>query len=124
MENYGRRPKLFEITSEDVRVAIADNVKTIYQGIRSLLEKTPPDIVSDISVGGMYLTGGGSLLYGMKEYFESKLGIKVNLYETPARSVAKGTAIASKFPKLTQNGDYQYRALQDLVMDDESFGEF
>ncbi len=124
MENYGRKPRVFEITSEDVRVAIKDNVKQIYQSIRSMLENTPPDIVADIARGGMYLTGGGAELYGMKEYFESKLGIKVHLYESPSRSVAKGTALALKHPKLTENGDYQYRALADLILDDQGFGDF
>lgn len=124
MENFARMPKFFEITSEDVRLALADNMRTIYQSIRSLLEKTPPDLVADIASGGIYLTGGGSELYGMKEYLESKLGIAVKAYDEPRISVARGTAIAIKHPKLTANGDYQYRALADLIIDDQGFGDF
>ena len=124
MENYGRRPKIFEITSDDVRLALADPIKNIYQAIRKIIEKTPADIVSDIAKEGIYLTGAGSQLYGMKEYLSQKLGVKVNMYETPGRSVAKGTALALKYPKLTENGDYQYRALADLIVDDDGFGDF
>lgn len=124
MENFSRKPKVFEITSNDVRLALADPVKAIYQGIRKVIEKTPPDIVADIAKDGIFLTGGGSELFGIKEYLSSKLGIKVNMYENPERSVAKGTALALKYPKLTENGDYQYRALADLIVDDDGFGDF
>lgn len=124
MENFARKPKLFEITSEDVRSALADNMRTITKAIKGLLEKTPPDLVSDIASGGLYLTGGGSELFGMSEYLEEKLGIPVHSYDEPSSSVARGTAIALKHPRLTVNGDYQYRALTDLIVDDQGFGDF
>lgn len=124
MENYGRKPKFFEITADDVRNAMMDTVKNMYSAIRSVLENTSPDVVADIAKDGLYLTGGGSLLYGLPEYLSQRLGIPVHRYDNPGRSVARGTAMALRHPKLTVNGDYQFRALADLIIDDEGFGNF
>ncbi len=124
MENFARKPKVFEVTSDEICVAVKDTARSICNSFKKIIEKTSADMVSDIAKDGIYLTGGGALLYGLPEYLSKKLGVKVNLYENPIRSVAKGTAIALKNPKLTVNGDYQYRSIVDLIVDDDGFGDF
>ena len=124
MENFSRKPLTFEITSDDITEALSEPLKAIVQAIKKVMEKTPPDIIADVAADGIFLTGGGALLYGMEEYLSKKLGTRVRLCDNPLRSAAKGTVIALKHPQLIKNGDYTYRTIADLIVDDEGFGEF
>lgn len=53
------------------------------QGIKDVLEKTPPELVGDISDNGVTLTGGTSLLWGMDKLVENETGIETKLPRTP-----------------------------------------
>ena len=56
-----------------------------------MLEKTPPELASDIADRGIVLTGGGSLLQGLPELIEAKTGINTMTAEDPMTAVAIGT---------------------------------
>ena len=58
-------PKTMQISSSEVRDALRDPVNSIVDGIKSTLEKTPPELASDIMENGIMLTGGGALLKGL-----------------------------------------------------------
>lgn len=110
-------PESFEITSGEVYDAIKETVETICNAIRQVINKTDPDLVSDIVNDGMYLTGGGSQLFGLKEKLEEFLGIKVNLLDDPSHSVVKGAAVALKNRDLLKNINYQMRSIKELIID-------
>ena len=84
-------PKNIEINSEEVREAISDPIMQIIDAIRSTLERTPPELASDIIDKGIVLTGGGALLRGFAELIQKETGIFVTVAENPLDCVAIGT---------------------------------
>jgi rod shape-determining protein MreB and related proteins len=87
-------PKTFTLTSTEIREALRDTVKIIVDGIRSTLEKTPPELSSDIMDRGITLAGGGALLSGLDKHIESETHIHVIIAENPLECVALGTGRA------------------------------
>lgn len=110
-------PAMFEITSQQVCEALQDCVSEIIRTVKDVLEKTPPDLVADIMERGIMLTGGGALLFGMETKLQEALGIHVIVAEDPMHNVVRGELIALKKPKLLKNGDYQFRSIQELIVD-------
>lgn len=84
-------PMELELTAEEIREAIHEPVEAIIKGVYSALDKTPPDMVTDIAEDGIHLTGGGSLLLGIGEMIEKKTSIRCNLAEDPLTTVINGT---------------------------------
>lgn len=107
-------PESFEITSDEVYEAISDTLDTICDAIRKVLLNTDPDLVADIMADGMYLTGGGSTLFGFDKKISEFLGLKVHCMDDPAYSVVKGAAVALKKPEMLKNVDYQLRSIREL----------
>lgn len=110
-------PQLFEISSTDVYLAIFDVVKSICTAIRSVIEKTAPDIVSDIMSDRVYVTGGGALLNGMDEMLSDFLRCDVFITHDTSYTVVKGAQIALKHPELLKNIDSRVRNIQDLIVE-------
>jgi len=63
----------------------------IVEAIHSVLERTPPELASDIADRGIVLTGGGSLLQGLEDLIEAKTGINTMTADDPMTAVAIGT---------------------------------
>lgn len=98
MEIKGRNlidglPKSVEITSEQVRQALAEPVDQILDSIRYTLDRTPPELAADIIERGITLTGGGALLRGLDKLISSETGMPVNVAENPIDCVVNGTGI-------------------------------
>ncbi len=98
MEIKGRNlidglPKSVEITSEQVRQALADPVDQILDAIRYTLDRTPPELAADIIERGITLTGGGALLRGLDKLISSETGMPVNVAKNPIDCVVNGTGI-------------------------------
>ncbi len=110
-------PRTFEISSTDVYQATVDVADTICSGIRQVAENTAPDLLSDIMTSGIYLTGGGSQIYGMDELIAESVGIKVNKCSDPGHTVVKGARTVIKNPEIIKNGDYQFRSIEELIVD-------
>ncbi len=110
-------PAEFEITSEQVLEALDEPLRDISLAVRGVLEKTPPDIVADISARGIYLTGGGSLLYGLSERLTKEIGVLVIPSDNPRYNVVRGELIALKKPRLLKNGDYAFRSVNELIVE-------
>ncbi|MDH5298048.1 MAG: rod shape-determining protein [Desulfobulbaceae bacterium] len=87
-------PRILTLKAEEIRDAMNEPVKAIIQGIRDALEKTPPELVSDIAGEGMYLTGGGALLRGIGEAIEKETRIRCNFPADPLTVVINGTGKA------------------------------
>ncbi|MBF7096149.1 rod shape-determining protein [Alkalibacter mobilis] len=84
-------PKTITVTSEEIREALADNIVAVINAIHGVLEKTPPELASDISDTGIYLAGGGALLKGLDKLISERMGVPVNIVENAESSVAFGT---------------------------------
>ena len=84
-------PKMISISSEEVREAVLPVAKAIADGVCHVLERTPPELVGDIAVTGIVMTGGGSLIYGMDRLIEHACGIKTYIAENPTACVVIGT---------------------------------
>ncbi len=86
-------PKSVTLTSEEIREALQDSVNAIVDAVHGILEKTPPELASDIAERGIVLTGGGSLLSGLEDIIAQKTGIQTMTAENPACCVAVGTGV-------------------------------
>lgn len=84
-------PDQVEITSEEIREALEEPVGLIVDGVKSILEKTPPELASDIIEKGIIMTGGGSLLYGLDKLIEVNTGLNVKIAENSVEAVVEGT---------------------------------
>ena len=84
-------PKDLEISSVEIRKALAEPISSIVDSIKYTLEKTPPELAADIMEKGIMLTGGGALLKGLDQLIHNETGIPVNIAEYPLDCVALGT---------------------------------
>jgi len=86
-------PKTIEISTDEIRQALAETVFQITTAIKKALDKTPPEHAADIIDYGIILTGGGALLKNLDEHIRNKTGIPVHVAEDPLLSVVKGTGM-------------------------------
>lgn len=87
-------PKTLRITSEEVMEALREPVAIILDGIKSTLEKTPPELAADIMDRGIMLSGGGALLHGLDTLVRQETGMPVQVAENPLDCVVTGTGKA------------------------------
>ena len=84
-------PKTVEVSSAEIREALMDPVTAIVESIRLTLERTPPELSSDILDHGIILSGGGALLRKLDELIQHETQLPVNISEDPLTCVARGT---------------------------------
>ena len=84
-------PLTVKISSNDMLEALNEPVREIVDAVHYVLERTPPELAADISNFGIYLTGGGALLYGLDKLIEEETGIKTKVADNPVECVAIGT---------------------------------
>ena len=99
-------PKHVEITSEEIREALADPVSQILDAIRATLERTPPELAADIIDHGIMLTGGGALLRGLDKLISTETKIPVHVAEKPLDCVVDGTGLCLENVDLYPADDY------------------
>ena len=87
-------PRPVTITTGEIVEALQEPLKQVTENCRRVLEKTPPELVSDIIDRGMALTGGGALLRGIDKLLTKSLGIPAYLVDNPLTCVAEGAARA------------------------------
>ncbi len=87
----GGLPKRIEISEDEVRDALTEPVKRITEVVRQALEKTPPELASDIVDRGITLAGGGSLLQGLSLHLHRETSLPVMLAEEPLTAVVLGS---------------------------------
>ena len=87
-------PKTIEVTSSEINSAMEEPISNIIDAIKYTLEKTPPELASDIMELGIMLTGGGALLDGIDRVVKRETGMPVNIAENPLDCVALGTGKA------------------------------
>ena len=89
-------PVQMEVTAETVYEAIKDNLASLCNAIRMILEKVPPELAKDIIASGIYLTGGGSKMQELDVLFKDLTNIDVNTCEDPDECVARGLGLVIK----------------------------
>jgi rod shape-determining protein MreB len=87
-------PKTMEISSDEAREALEEPVSAIVESVRSVLERTPPELAADIVDRGIVLTGGGALLRNLDVLLRDQTGLPVTVAETPECAVVLGTGRA------------------------------
>ncbi|MER3556179.1 MAG: rod shape-determining protein [Meiothermus sp.] len=87
-------PKSIEVSTEDVTDALREPLEKIIQGVKGILEVTPPELVADIIDRGILLTGGGSLLRNLDIMLQEATGVPVVVAENAVEAVALGTGRA------------------------------
>ncbi len=87
-------PKVVTVNSDEMLEAFEECASQIVEAVHSVLEKTPPELVGDISTDGILLTGGGSLIYGLDKLIARETGLNVYVAEDAVYCVAKGTGMA------------------------------
>ena len=87
-------PKTITVTAEDVCTALHDSLQTILGAVRSVLERTPPELASDIIDRGIVLTGGTALLRNLDRLITQEIGIPCYVADNPMECVAIGAGIA------------------------------
>jgi rod shape-determining protein MreB len=87
-------PKNQVISSQEITEAIQEQLAAIVQGIRVVLEQTPPELSADIYDKGIVLSGGGALLRNIDRYISAQTGVPAIVAEDPQTCVATGTGLA------------------------------
>lgn len=90
-------PRILQVTTAQASEAISELVQSIIDEVRSVLEKTPPELASDIAERGIVLTGGGALLYGLDKRIAYETKVPVFVAEDPLSCVAIGTGKALEY---------------------------
>jgi rod shape-determining protein MreB len=86
-------PKTAEMTTVQVREALAEPVAAIVEAVKTTLEITPPELITDIMDRGIILAGGGALLRGLDELLSHETMMPVYVAEDPLVTVVRGTGI-------------------------------
>lgn len=83
-------PGSVEVSSIEIREALANSVNTIVDTVKQTLDETPPELISDLMESGICMAGGGSLLHGLAERIADEVKLRVWVAEDPMTCVARG----------------------------------
>ena len=97
-------PKVVTVSSTEMMDAFEEPVERIMEAIHSVLERTPPELVADISTNGIVMTGGGSLVDGFDRLIESRTGIATRVADGAIQCVALGTGKSLDWVSSMQDG--------------------
>jgi len=86
-------PKEVFLDNDQVREALSRSIRIIINNIKTAIEETPPELVSDIMQKGIILAGGGSLIRGLDKLVASQTEMPVRMMEDPLTAVVRGTGI-------------------------------
>jgi rod shape-determining protein MreB len=87
-------PRTITVSSSDVTNAIQDSLGSILGAIRSVLERTPPELASDVVDRGIVISGGTAMLRNLDRLITEEIGISCYLADSPMECVAMGAGIA------------------------------
>ena len=87
-------PKILSIDSEEIRVAISEQIDAIVETVKIALEQTPPELSADIVDRGVILTGGGALLKNLDKLLREETNLPITVAERPLETVVLGSGKA------------------------------
>lgn len=85
-------PKTVEITEQEVYDAILEPIRVIVETVQVALERTPPELASDMIDHGIVMAGGGALLHGLDTLLREETGLPITVAEDPLLSVVRGVS--------------------------------
>ncbi len=98
-------PKTVSLTAEEVRGALAPALEEIVDAVKDTLERTPPELASDIAERGILLAGGGALLQGFDQRLREETGMPTNLADSPLTCVVVGSGRSlEEFETISRSG--------------------
>ncbi|MFO8113180.1 MAG: rod shape-determining protein [Desulfosalsimonadaceae bacterium] len=86
-------PKILAIDSEEIRLAISEQIDAIVETTKIALEQTPPELSADIVDRGIVLTGGGALLKNLDKLLREETGLPITVAEDPLSTIAIGSGM-------------------------------
>jgi rod shape-determining protein MreB len=96
-------PRTIVVTAEEIRRAIEEPVNAIIDAVKTTLDRTPPELSSDIMDRGIVVTGGGALLHGLDERLRHETGMPTIIAENPLNAVVMGSGkCVEEFESLQQ----------------------
>ncbi len=98
-------PKITEVSSIEIRESLNAPIAQMIEAVKVALEKTAPELSSDLLDRGIFLTGGGALIKGLDERIKMETGVPVHVAEDPLTAVARGTG------KVLEDLDYFKKVL-------------
>ncbi len=96
-------PRTIPVTSSEITEAIAEPLDAIVSAVKGVLERTPPELSSDVIDQGMVMTGGGALLRNMDRLLTRETGVPCHLAEDPITCVVRGTGAALENYKILKD---------------------
>jgi rod shape-determining protein MreB and related proteins len=87
-------PKILSIDSEEIRVAISEQIDSIVETVKIALEQTPPELAADIVDRGIILAGGGALLKNLDKFLREETSLPITIADDPLTTVALGAGKA------------------------------
>lgn len=105
-------PKTISVSSLEVSEALAEPIEAIVSAVKEVLEKTPPELASDIVDKGMVMTGGGALIHGLNTLLEEETELPVHISGESVSCVALGTGKALNMINILQGS----KAISKKVM--------
>lgn len=102
-------PKEITLTDGDIHDAIHLSADSLFEAVKEVLESAPPEIISDVMVHGIWLTGGGALIKSLNVALTEYLGIQVRVAEDPMTAVARGAGLIAQNTEL----------YEDLIIENE-----
>lgn len=86
-------PEAIDVSSVELREALAPSVNVIVEAVRDAVDETPPELIADLMQGGVVLAGGGALLRGLDTRLTAETKMKVRVADDPLTCVAKGAEV-------------------------------
>ena len=87
-------PKTIKITTNEIAVAVQEELREVIKAIKAVLQETPPDLAADVMDKGMIMTGGSSLLSNLPQLISQQIGVPCYVADDAILCVAKGTGVA------------------------------
>lgn len=110
-------PRVQEVTSDDIREAIAEQLDEIVKTVQRVLESTPPELVGDVLTEGIVLSGGLAQLNGLAQLLSESTGVVCRLAENPEDCVALGTVKAIQYVNRMASGVYDIGQFTNTLTD-------
>jgi len=101
------------ISSAEIFPLVQGVFLTISASVRSMLERTPPEIASEIENGGIYLTGGSSWIRGMDQLVANETRYKVNTTKHAQRTVVTGLGYLAEHPKIAAKYSIPLKSIKE-----------
>lgn len=107
-------PMTVEVTSNEIHYCLRPLIEEITTAAKGMIERTSAQLMADIKVNGIVLTGGSSELYGIDKHLSEELEIEVRVADEPDICVAKGAMIALNRMGMLDNLGYQFKKKDDV----------